>query len=267
MPWRLRTRGTSIELPPGEFVIGRGASCHLLIDDATVSRRHAILHTSSKGVSLEDLGSRNGVLLNGVLLRGGAVLKDDDVLVIGGCELRLSYDDTQMSVTRPDMEPFRGVVIKDGASEESALGPEQIPTASSSLLLDLVDKALGSGKPSDADWILGKLATEMDERAAAGQPITADSLEQTARRAMRTASALGDARWLDWVFDVYGKSGVVLSAALIDELHPIVRKLRMATSRSLAEYVQTLRAGAAQRSAAERFRLQRIEGLLAVAKS
>jgi transcriptional regulator with GAF, ATPase, and Fis domain len=42
-----------------QVVIGRGVECDLRIDDASVSRRHAILHLSPS-VAIEDLGSTNG---------------------------------------------------------------------------------------------------------------------------------------------------------------------------------------------------------------
>ncbi len=47
-------------LPHGAvWVVGRGAGCELLVDDPTISRRHAILHVGTH-VEIEDLGSVNG---------------------------------------------------------------------------------------------------------------------------------------------------------------------------------------------------------------
>jgi NADPH-dependent 2,4-dienoyl-CoA reductase/sulfur reductase-like enzyme/ferredoxin len=63
----------------------RGAS--VTVADEGVSRRHLKLLPSPLGLSVVDLGSRNGTLLNGVAVTGRTVLSDGDVLRIGRTEL------------------------------------------------------------------------------------------------------------------------------------------------------------------------------------
>ncbi|MBS2032980.1 MAG: protein kinase [Deltaproteobacteria bacterium] len=58
--------GRKIELPEGEFVMGRQPDCHLVLDDPQCSRRHALFLRDAQGLLVRDLGSRNGVLVNGV---------------------------------------------------------------------------------------------------------------------------------------------------------------------------------------------------------
>ena len=41
------------------MVLGRGADASAILPDASVSRRHAILHHTKSGWSVEDLGSRD----------------------------------------------------------------------------------------------------------------------------------------------------------------------------------------------------------------
>ncbi|MBV9592344.1 MAG: FHA domain-containing protein [Actinobacteria bacterium] len=43
-----------------DLLIGRDDGCALRLDDASVSRRHAIVHAGHEGVQIRDLGSRNG---------------------------------------------------------------------------------------------------------------------------------------------------------------------------------------------------------------
>ncbi|MBX3474241.1 MAG: FHA domain-containing protein [Planctomycetes bacterium] len=65
-------------------VIGRDKSCAVLIrDDTAVSRKHA--HILRKGVSfrIEDLGSSNGVYVNGIKLAGSHELQVGDRVEIG----------------------------------------------------------------------------------------------------------------------------------------------------------------------------------------
>ncbi len=46
-------------------VIGRAPGCDIRVDDGAISRTHARLHLRGDGVWIEDLGSRNGVVIAG----------------------------------------------------------------------------------------------------------------------------------------------------------------------------------------------------------
>ena len=50
---------------PGEYVIGRAPESDIVIDDEEISRHHARLVVADGMLYVEDLGSRNGVLLDG----------------------------------------------------------------------------------------------------------------------------------------------------------------------------------------------------------
>src|SRR4051794_7409187 len=57
---RIRHQGKDRVVPVHEgSTIGREADCDVRIDDATVSRRHAVVHVAGGGVELEDLDSPN----------------------------------------------------------------------------------------------------------------------------------------------------------------------------------------------------------------
>jgi adenylate cyclase len=61
------TGSPSLVVTSGQtFVVGRGATCDLPVQDPTVSRRHAELELAGAGVRVRDLGSTNGTWLNGV---------------------------------------------------------------------------------------------------------------------------------------------------------------------------------------------------------
>lgn len=69
--------------------IGRHRSNTIVLNDGFISSRHAVLAQRETGWWLEDLGSRNGTLLNGMLLTDGAVVSAGDVITVGGIELRI----------------------------------------------------------------------------------------------------------------------------------------------------------------------------------
>ncbi len=86
------------ELPIGTILpllpvtrIGRAASSTIAIDDGYVSTRHALITRQEQQWWLEDLGSRNGTLLNDLRLGEGetAVLAPGDVVGVGTIRLRL----------------------------------------------------------------------------------------------------------------------------------------------------------------------------------
>ncbi len=47
-----------------KMVIGRGSECDLVLNDQEISRHHAQLENTSRGVILKDLGSANGCFVN-----------------------------------------------------------------------------------------------------------------------------------------------------------------------------------------------------------
>src|SRR3954453_336184 len=65
---------------------GRDADGVTLADDM-VSRRHLRLGPSPIAVSLVDLGSRNGTLVNGTAITGRVTLEPGDVIRLGGTEI------------------------------------------------------------------------------------------------------------------------------------------------------------------------------------
>ncbi|MDI3283740.1 FHA domain-containing protein [Polyangium sp. 15x6] len=89
MAVRLRYLSHELEVPLGQFVIGRSADCQLALDDPLVSRRHALLTVRGDSVTIEDLGSRNGVSLNGTKIEGPQKLSHGDHITIGGQEMVL----------------------------------------------------------------------------------------------------------------------------------------------------------------------------------
>ena len=64
------------------LVLGREATCDVVVADRQISRFHARLSPTAEGVILEDLGSKNGTHLNGALLSAPVVLQDGDVLSV-----------------------------------------------------------------------------------------------------------------------------------------------------------------------------------------
>ncbi|WP_299959425.1 DUF3662 and FHA domain-containing protein [uncultured Modestobacter sp.] len=74
--------GTKHVLEQGSNVLGRGTEADVRLPDTGVSRKHADVQLSGSTVTVEDLGSTNGTLVNGRRV-GRQELADGDVLRIG----------------------------------------------------------------------------------------------------------------------------------------------------------------------------------------
>jgi pSer/pThr/pTyr-binding forkhead associated (FHA) protein len=77
------TPGRARRLQDGT-IIGRSKRCDIRLDDAFVSRRHARVISSEVGIAIEDLGSANGVYVNGRRSEGVTVLHPGDLVQMGG---------------------------------------------------------------------------------------------------------------------------------------------------------------------------------------
>jgi DNA-binding winged helix-turn-helix (wHTH) protein len=66
----------------GTLMVGRDPTCEITIQDRQVSRFHARISPTPEGVTIEDLGSKNGTVHNGAELTAPVMLQDGDMLGI-----------------------------------------------------------------------------------------------------------------------------------------------------------------------------------------
>ena len=81
-------REYSLDKP--EIAIGNHPSNDIVLDDTTVSRRHATITRVATGLELADLGSTNGTFINGRRLLNPTALKPGDEIKFGA--VRFSFD-------------------------------------------------------------------------------------------------------------------------------------------------------------------------------
>jgi FhaA, N-terminal domain/FHA domain len=80
---RLRVDGRTSVLGSGGAVLGRSREADVHVDDPNVSRKHAEVRPSGASWTVRDLGSTNGVKVNGRRIQGPQSLKRGDVIELG----------------------------------------------------------------------------------------------------------------------------------------------------------------------------------------
>jgi hypothetical protein len=84
---QLRHEGRAVLLGNNGVVLGRSRECDVVIDDANVSRKHAEVRPSGGSWIVKDLGSTNGVKVNGRRIDGAQSLKPGDRIELGVSKL------------------------------------------------------------------------------------------------------------------------------------------------------------------------------------
>jgi hypothetical protein len=83
---------STFALTRGVTVFGRDDDCDVILDDVHCSRRHLEIHSTGDACVLRDLGSTNGVLLNGQRVVADCQLREGDVIELGMTRLRFESD-------------------------------------------------------------------------------------------------------------------------------------------------------------------------------
>jgi hypothetical protein len=74
----------TVEVESKRFSVGRTPENDLIINDSSLSRRHALIETFEDHFNLSDCGSSNGTFVNGRQIAEVTQLEDWDVLTFGG---------------------------------------------------------------------------------------------------------------------------------------------------------------------------------------
>jgi hypothetical protein len=83
----LAVEGRRLPLPSRGATVGRSRECDVVLEDAGISRRHAEFRPGPEGWTVADLGSTNGVRLNGRAVRGAEPLAPGDRVELGSTEI------------------------------------------------------------------------------------------------------------------------------------------------------------------------------------
>jgi predicted component of type VI protein secretion system len=269
MRFRLRYQQQNVELNEGTYAVGRSAQCQVSLDDPLVSRQHAMFEVGPGGVTVQDLGSRNGVIVNGHRIEGKVQLSVGDRILIGSQELTLlAAHDTAAGgpgVGKMTLPKMRVSTPSSGFSPgqvETDPEPSMVRRADQfKLLSGVAEKALAMGKAGEAERLLASALADVIESSRAGRPLPPTLVDQAAKFSAKLATATGKGGWADYVIELYAAQKRPCPAHVIDELYNAMRKVTAVDLVRLRNYVAMLRQNLPRYGPAERFLFQRLEGL------
>jgi hypothetical protein len=259
--FRLRFLLQEVDLGPGDTIIGRSATCQITIDDPLVSREHARIRIAQDRLTIEDLGSRNGVQVAGRPLKDVAELADGDRIRIGSQELVVcavtsgASGNAQRRTTGfmchcaecgmpyPAESPACPACgSKDRAQDDTLTGPTSDRDWALELAAEAVMRALEKRSWEDVERLLLRARLHVEQRLADGGRVDQRPLHGVGDAAVALACAKGDVAWVRWALSLYATLGQVPpaeTARSISTLEPNQRSTLAPAARRVIESVSS----------------------------
>jgi hypothetical protein len=226
--FRLRFLLQEVDLPQGDTVIGRSTTCQVTLDDPLVSREHARIRIQGDRATIEDLGSRNGVQVQGTPLVGPHELRDGDRLRIGTQELVFSVGvgvEARVRSTRQTGfmchcagcgHPYPTELFscpacgsKDRAEEDTLTGAsDKQRDWTLELLIDALRRAQALGRVDDVERILSNGRLGIEQRIASSSYVDRAWLDSIAEIAANVVRERSSAAWGRWLLSIYAALGI-----------------------------------------------------------
>lgn len=284
---KLRYRHALITLRSGKLYLGRSPECELAISDPAVSRRHARLWVSPTQIVVEDLGSQNGVHVNGTRIQGPCELRAGDTLRICSHEMVLvdtsealegepnryritadtlnGVDQTTLleqvhPTTRPPSPSARPSIRLEAGSRPSTTPPGSDSLAKSIVMLD---DALNIGDVSEAERRLGPILMRVHELLLQNHPSGHELAEHVVISAARLAGETRSAAFMNYAVTLYQLLGRPLPEPAVNVIHALVQAGLYPNIVALESYVAKIAAHTERFDETELFSLESLRRVVA----
>ena len=207
-----------------------------------MSRKHARILVDPVP-TIEDLGSRNGVKLNGHPIEHSRTLEDGDRIRLGTQELVFSVVRRKAREPRPTGfmrncdacgTPFPEESSRCphcGAAQASHPDAEETTTISGvmepnrswtfQLLGEVIERAIVAGRPAEAERLLRRAANELEVQVRQRAPLDMVQVEHISLQALRLAQVTCRAEWVAWTVRIHQELGSMFTPQMLDVLQEL----------------------------------------------
>jgi pSer/pThr/pTyr-binding forkhead associated (FHA) protein len=119
-----KPHGSYLDIPEGEFVVGRGPECHVRPNSELISRQHCMLLVSGQALRVRDLGSTNGTLVNGKRVIDECALGNGDTLQLGPLVLEVVVEPEEEAAPPVTIEETGAFSSSETQSDHDVIVPE-----------------------------------------------------------------------------------------------------------------------------------------------
>ena len=209
--------GKEYLVPDLGLLLGRDASCDVVIAQNEVSRRHAEIAPGELGYVVRDM-SANGVFVNGERVQGSRRLARSDVLRIGTEEFRFHADAAAMAASAPTpVASAPAGAARDAAPAPDAAGPAQMSQPTAPAMTRLEDprpelawlEILNEGPAKGTRFPIRSALTHVGRGAHNDVRLADDSVSETHAKLQRR-----DDGW--YVVDMDSTNGTYVAGTRID---------------------------------------------------
>ncbi len=281
--YRINYKNTNLDAPEGNFLIGRSSECHLILDDPSVSRIHAVIVRQGDVLRVEDKGSRNGVLVNKEKIVESRILQDGDQILIGHQIIRITVapELNRIEGTQAIMRcKACGAWVAGDVSSCSVCGVSfscpadfagqdntEVQTAKDNrpnftMLLELALKAIQVGKLEEADRLISGIYSSAETRLNAGDPIMEGDITRISEVLIALAQQSRSVKDISRVFSLHLAGKKLMTRELVEKLYDLVRPVGYLACADMTKYLTFLDSKAQSFNPGELFVHRRIQGLL-----
>jgi pSer/pThr/pTyr-binding forkhead associated (FHA) protein len=117
--------GPSLLLDKPVLLVGRHEECDIQLNSRKVSRKHCVIAQVGETLVIRDLGSTNGVRVNGVRVEEGT-LRTGDELAIGNFVYKVHVDQRREVLAPPKAQPKSPVAYAPSSPKEHTVNEDDL---------------------------------------------------------------------------------------------------------------------------------------------
>lgn len=223
-----------IELANKPLTLGRSSACDVIVEDELASREHCRITADGDRIVLEDLGSTNGVLVNGVKVNGSAQLYHGDAITIGTQQLVLMRQHRAPRVT-PVMGETRQAFHEDETSSLEATSQGDI----FQILNVAAVRSLEMNDLTSAESSARSLFVSLRASVSRSRPLPPGALDSAVALALAIAEHTNEVRWLEQILELLTLARAPMKTGSAASFATLAR--RIGRPKGLEDYVRIAR--------------------------